>query len=480
MNTEAYYLSCGEKNRWAAKLSLRSLAMIPPSALQAFRESLRGHSFCPGDEGYDAARALPNAMIDRRPAVIARCTGAADVLACIRFAREKQVLVAVRGGGHSVAGKAVCDDGIVIDLSGMKGIRVDPANRTVRAQPGLVLGEFDKETQAFGLATTMGVVSKTGIAGLTMGGGWGHLSGKYGLALDNLIGVDAVTADGRLVTANASENEDFFWGVRGGGGNFGVVTSLQYRLHEVGPVLGGAVFFPVARTMEVLKFYREFADASPDELVTQAGVFTTPDGVVVFAVGACYCGPVSTGERILQPLRKFGPPLADLFSPMSYVQIQSMFDPFFPPGRQSYVKANFLRNLDDNAMEVFVELAGKSPSPLTFGPWLEHWHGAATRVPAMDTAFPHRQPSYNFMVWSNWINPSESEKNIHWTRSCFDAMRPFMGAGAYMNYLEDEGDPLARAAYGVNYDRLVGLKNKYDPANFFRMNHNIKPSQPAD
>jgi FAD/FMN-containing dehydrogenase len=450
--------------------------MISESALAKFRGALRGHSFCFGEQGYDAARAVPNAMIDRRPALVAQCAGAADVIACVCFAREHGVLVSVRGGGHSVAGKAVCDDGLMIDLSCMKGMRVDPAHRTVRAEPGLTLGEFDRETQAFGLATTMGTVSKTGISGLTLGGGWGHLHGKYGIALDNLTGVDVVTADGCLVTANASENVDLFWGVRGGGGNFGIVTSLEYRLYEVGPVLGGAVFYPVAKAREVLHFYREFADASPDELVTQAGCFTTPDGAAVFAVGGCYCGSLSEGEKVLKPLRTFGAPAADIFGTISYVQLQSMFDAFFPPGRRTYAKANFLRSLDDGAIEALLEYVGKSPSPFTFGPWLEHWHGAATRVGVTDTAFPHRQYAYNFFVWSNWVSSAESEKNIQWTRSCWDALKPFMGAGTYVNYLEDEGDPLARTAYGPNYDRLVALKKKYDPSNFFRMNHNIRPS----
>jgi hypothetical protein len=453
--------------------------MIPQPVLQKFRESLRGQSFCPGEPGYDAARTIPNAMIDRRPAIIARCTGAADVIACVRFAREHDVLVSVRGGGHSVAGKSVCDGGLMIDLSGMKGIRVDPAKRTVRAETGLTLGEFDRETQAFGLATTLGVVSKTGIAGLTLGGGWGHLHAKYGLAVDNVIGADVVTADGRLLTANASENPDLFWGVRGGGGNFGVVTSLEYRLHEVGPVLGGAVFYPLTKTREVVRFFREFAHSCPDELVIQATPLTTPDGVTVFAIVGCYCGSLSEGEKVLKPLRNIGPPVADLFGTMSYLQMQTMLDPFFPPGRLTYVKSNFLRALSDEALETIAEYAGKSPSPYSFGPFLEHWHGAATRVSPTDTAFPHRQYSYNFFVWSNWENPSESEKNIQWTRACCEAMRPFLAAGSYGNYVSDEGDAFARAAYGPNYDRLVALKNKYDPTNFFRMNHNIKPTQAA-
>jgi FAD/FMN-containing dehydrogenase len=450
--------------------------MVPASANQKFRSSLRGESFCPREQGYDAARTIPNAMIDRRPAIIARCAGAADVVTRVRFAREHDLLVSVRGGGHSVAGKSVCDAGLMIDLSGMKGIRVDPAKRTVRAQPGLTLGEFDRETQGFGLATTLGVVSKTGIAGLTLGGGWGHLHGKYGLAVDNVIGADVVTADGRLLTANASENADLFWGVRGGGGNFGVVTSLEYRLHEVGPVLGGAVFHPVSKAQEVLRFFREFAETIPDELVIQCGSITTPDGVPVFAVAACYCGSLSAGEKVLKPLRTFGSPVADLFNTISYVQIQSMFDAFFPPGRHTYVKSNFIRALSDDAMQAITEYAGKSPSRYTFAPFIEHWHGAATRAGVTDTAFPHRQHSFNMMFWSNWESPSEAEKNIQWTRASWEALRPFLVEGSYGNYVSDEGDPFARAAYGPNYDRLAALKKKYDPSNFFRMNHNVKPA----
>ncbi len=453
--------------------------MIPQSAIQKFRESLRGPSFESRDQGYDAARAIPNAMIDRRPAVIARCAGAADVIACVRFAREHDMVVAVRGGGHSVAGKSVCDGGLMIDMSAMKGIRVDPARRTVRAETGLKLGEFDRETQAFGLATTLGVVSATGIAGLTLGGGWGHLHAKHGLAIDNLIGADVVTADGRLLTANASENQDLFWGLRGGSGNFGVVTSLEYRLHEVGPVLGGGIFYPAARAKEVLHFWREFAPDSPDELVTQGGSFTLPDGVPVFAIAACYCGPLAEGEKVLKPLRTFGSPLADSIAPIGYIQLQSMFDPFFPPGRHTYVKSNFIHSLTDEAIEVIAHYVGKSPSPHTFAPFVEHWHGAATRVGATETAFPHRQYSWNFMAWSMWESPSESEKNIRWTRECWEALRPFLVTGSYGNYPSDEGDVIERSAYGPNYDRLVVVKNKYDPNNFFRMNQNIKPSQTA-
>ena len=450
--------------------------MTIPASLEKFRSSLRGQSFCPGDPGYDAARAIPNAMIDRHPALIARCVGAADVIACVRFAREHDVIVSVRGGGHSVAGKSVCEGGIMIDLSAMKGIRVDPARRTVRAQTGLKLGEFDHETQAFGLATTQGVVPTVGMSGLTLGGGWGNLHAKYGLAVDNVIGADVVTADGRLLTANASGNADLFWAVRGGSGNFGIVTSLELRLHEVGPVFGGAVFYPAANAKEVLHFWREFAADSPDELVTQGGSFTLPDGPPVFAVAGCYCGALSDGEKVLQPLRKFGSPIADAFAPLSYIQMQSMFEAFFPPGRYVYTKSNFFRDLSDEAIDTLVQYVGKSPSPLTFAPFIEHWHGVATRVAPTDTAFPHRQYSWNFLAWSMWVNPDESETNIQWTRECWEAVRPFLVAGSYGNYVTDEGEAIAREAYGPNYDRLVVLKNKYDPTNFFRMNHNVKPT----
>jgi FAD/FMN-containing dehydrogenase len=450
--------------------------MIADSAIQKLRESLRGQILCPGEQGYDTARTLPNAMIDRRPAAIARCVGAADVVACVRMAREHDALVSIRGGGHSVAGKSVCDGGLMIDLSAMKGIRVDPARRTVRAETGLKLGEFDRETQTFGLATTQGVVPTVGIAGLTLGGGFGHLHAKYGLAVDNVISADVITADGRLLTANASENQDLFWAVRGGSGNFGIVTSLEFRLHEVGPVLGGAVFYPAVKAKEVLHFWREFAASCPDELVTQGGSFNLPDGVPVFGIAGCYCGSISEGERLLKPLRTFGTPIADAFGAISYLQMQNMFESFFPPGRLTYTKSNFLRSMSDEAIDAMVQYVGESPSPYSFAPFIEHWHGVAARVPVTDTAFPHRQYSWNFFAWSMWENPSDSEKNQQWTRECWEAVRPFLVAGSYGNYVADEGEAISRDAYGPNYDRLVALKNKYDPTNFFRMNHNIRPT----
>lgn len=452
--------------------------MIAESTVQQLRSSLRGQSFCPGEPGYDEARTIPNAMIDRRPAIIARCSGAADVIACVRVAREHDVLVSVRGGGHSVAGKSVCEAGLMIDLSVMKGIRVDPTRRTVRAEAGLTLGEFDRETQAFGLATTLGTISKTGISGLTLGAGWGHLHGKYGLALDNLISMDVVTADGRLLTASTTENPDLFWGLRGSGGNLGIVTSLEYRLHEVGPVFAGGVLYPLSFAKEGLKFFREWAPAIPDELVIQCLSLTFPDLGRVLAIAGTYHGDLKKGEEVLKPLRSFGKPLLDIFQPMPYVQLQSMFDPFFPPGRMVYVKSNFFKTLNAEATEATDEFLKTCPSPHTVA-GSEHWHGAATRVGPSDTAFPHRSHPFNLIIWSTWEGAENSERNIRWTRDFWSAMKPYVIESSYGNYLSDEGEESARAAYGANYEQLVTLKSKYDPTNLFRMNHNIKPSQAA-
>jgi FAD binding domain/Berberine and berberine like len=448
--------------------------------IQNLRATLQGQSFCPGEPGYDEVRAVPNAMIDRRPAIIARCISAADVIACVHFARNEGMTVSVRGGGHSVAGKSVIDQGLMIDLSAMKSIRVDPRRRTARAEPGLTLGEFDRNTQAFGLATTLGVVPKVGIAGLTLGGGFGHLMGKHGLALDNLISVDVVTADGRLLTAHADENPDLFWGIRGSSGNLGIVTSLKYRLHEVGTVLGGVVMHPVDRTADVLRFCRDYTRTLPDEALIQGGALTGPDGTKLFAVAACYSGAsLAEGEKVLDPLRKFGPPVADMISRMSYLEIQRFFEPFFPPGRHTYVKSNFLRELSDEAIDTMAQWAGRSPSPTSFAPFFEHWHGAVCRVGVSDTAFPHRNRSWNVFAWSTWTNAVDSEKNVRWTRELWSAMRPHLTDGSYVNYVSDEGEASARASYGPNYDRLLALKNKYDPTNLFRMNHNVTPGGAA-
>ena len=436
---------------------------------------LRGELLTSDHSDYDSARRVFNAMIDKRPAAIARCAGAADVMACVSFARERDLLVSVRGGGHSVAGKAVCDNGLMIDLSRMKGIRVDPVRRIAHAQPGLTLAEFDHETQAYGLVTPLGTVSMTGIAGLTLGGGYGWLNGKFGLACDNLLSVDVVTADGRLLTASAAENDDLFWGVRGGAGNLGIATNFEYRLHPLGPVVAGPIFYPVAKAREVLRFYREFTATAPDELTVSAGFLTGPDGAPLVAIILCFCGPVEESEKLLRPLTAFGDPAMDGIEVTSYLQHQKMFDPSFPPGHHHYWKGGFLPGLSDEAVDTLVRFAAASPSPLSLVV-LDNLHGATSRVKPEETAFPHRSHPYSLLVLSTWREPGESEKNIQWARQFWGAMQPFSGGGVYVNYLsEGEGEERVRAAYGPNLGRLAALKKKYDPTNFFRVNQNIRP-----
>jgi FAD/FMN-containing dehydrogenase len=442
--------------------------------IQGFAAALRGDLIRPEDDRYVAARAIFNAMVDGRPALIVRCAGVADVMRGVEFARSHDVPLSIRGGGHSVAGKGVCDGGLMLDLSPMKGIRVDPVRRKAEAQAGLTLGEFDHETQAFGLATTLGVVSVTGIAGLTLGGGLGWLNGLHGLACDNLISADVVTADGRLLRATEEENEDLFWGIRGGGGNFGVVTSFGYRLHPVGTVLAGGLSYPLSKAHEILRFYHEFASGCPDELSTDASLGVTPDGDGVISVSVCYCGPLEEGERVLRSLREFGSPQADNIQPMAYTTLQSAPDAGFPPGRRHYWKSSYLKELSEEAIEVMAEYVSEIPSPAT-GVGLQQMHGAASRVDPTATAFPHRDEHYDFLILSQWADPAESERNVQWTRSLFEAMEPFFEGGVYVNNLGDEGEDRVREAYGANYERLQALKGKYDPTNLFRLNQNIKP-----
>jgi FAD/FMN-containing dehydrogenase len=442
-------------------------------ALRKFEVSLRGEVFRPGHPNYDPARRLHNAMIDKRPALIVRCREVPDVLRAVEFARIHNLVVAVRGGGHNVAGKALCDNGMVIDLSAMKGIRVDPAAHTVRAEAGLIWGEFDRETQAFGLATTGGFISTTGIAGLTLGGGLGWLMRKYGLACDNLRSVDIVTADGQLRTADAAENPDLFWAVRGGGGNFGIVTSFEYRLHPVGEMLAGVVFFPLEQAKTALEFYRELIATAPDELMAYAVFLTSPEGVQMFAIPVCYVGPLETAEQTLRPLRSFGKPAADVVRPMAYQEIQSMFDAGFPPGRLNYWKSSFLRELTDKAIDTLVAQFTAVPSSLS-AVAIEPFGGAVGRVGIGETAFPHRRALYSLVIVGMWTDPAESATNIRWTREFWDAMQPFSSEAVYVNYLDTDDADRVQAAYApATYQRLQLLKERYDPGNFFRMNQNI-------
>lgn len=453
----------------------KSRTVLEDSTIQKLAASLRGEVLWPGDDRYDRARKIWNGMIDKHPALIVRCAGVADVLDAVNVARSHDVLVAVRGGGHNVAGNAMCDGGMVIDLSPMKGIRVDPVRGTVRAQPGVTWGEFDHETQAFGLATTGGEVSSTGIAGLTLGGGLGWLMSKYGLSCDNLLAADVITADGRFLTASETENEDLFWGVRGGGGNFGIVTSFEYRVHPVGPVLGGMLLHPRSKATDVLRCFRDRCAAAPDELTLMGALLTTPDGTPAVGVAGCYCGPSADGERLLQPFRSLGAPLADMMQPMLYVDLQSMLDATVPPGRQNYWKANFVRDLTDEAIDTIVAHAAAMPSPYS-SVLIEHLHGAACRVDPDATAFGSRDTQYSIGVFSVWLDPAESDTHVAWARDFSAALERFATGSVYVNYLgEDEGTRV-RAAYATNFERLVALKKKYDPTNFFRVNQNIRPT----
>lgn len=449
---------------------------LDESGIQNLGARLRGVVLRPGDAGFDAARKVWNAMIDRRPALIARCVGAADVIAAVSFAREHELLVSIRGGGHSVAGNAVCEDGLMIDLSPMKSIRVDPVAKTVRAEPGVLWGELDRETQAFGLATVGGVVPTTGIAGLTLGGGLGWLTGKLGLTVDNLLSADVVTADGALLRTSATENADLFWALRGAGHNFGVVTSFEYRLHPVGPmVLGGMVLHPFTRAADVLRFYREFSAAEPDELTTYAGMLTAPDGNLVAALAVCYAGPLDKGERTLAPLRAFGPPIADMIRPMRYTEVQGMFAPAFPYGRLNYWKSGLMHEIGNEAIETIADHAARMASPFSAVVFQE-CRGANLRVGRAETAYYHRDAPYDFLILANWADPDGSHRNVIWAGEFFQAMESHLARAAYVNDLGDEQEERVRTAYGGNYGRLVALKTRYDPTNFWRMNQNIKPA----
>ena len=452
--------------------------VLDEAIVQGFQTSLRGPLLRTGDAGYDEARQVWNANIDKRPALIARCAGVSDVINAVNFARANHLLVSVRGGGHNIPGNCVCNGGLVIDLTGMKGIRVDPVRRTVRAEGGVKWGEFDHETQAFGLATTGGTDADTGIAGLTLGGGIGWLSGRYGLACDNLIAADIVTADGQLRHINASENPDLLWAIRGGGGNFGVVTSFEYLLHPVGPtVLAGIVFYPFAKAKEFLRFYSDFSRKIPDELNTIGGLGTSHDGAKVGVMAVCYSGPLDAGEQVLRPVREFGPPLADHIQPMPYTAAQQILAPLAPPGRHYYIKSHFITDISAGAIATMVAHFEEVTSPLS-AMIFQQLGNAANRVPSGDTAFSHRDIGYEWAAFSAWLDPGESAEHIRWAREFSQAMLPFT-RGFYVNQVgteAEEGADLIRQAFGANYQRLADLKRQYDPTNLFRHNQNIKPA----
>lgn len=439
----------------------------------------------PSDAGYETARRVWNAFIDKRPALIARCTGVADVIRAVEFAQKHQLSVAVRGGGHNVAGHATCDGGMVIDLSAMRGIGLDLVRRRATAQAGATWGDLDHETQAYGLATPGGMVSTTGLAGLTLGGGIGWLMRKHGLACDNLVAAEIVTAGGRVLRASAEENSDLFWGIRGGGGNFGIVTSFEFRLHPVGPmVMAGPIFYPADQAGELLGFYREWARGVPDELTTVLSLATAPaapflpkaiHGRRVAIVISCFAGELQDAASVLRPLRKFGSPVADLIRPMPYEALQSLVDSDWGPGADNYFKSGYLERLDDAAIETLLRWHARVESPLS-EIHLHHFGGAVARVAEGETAFAHRSAPYLLNALARWSDPVHSQTNIDWARNLYRSMTPFGTGAAYVNFLGEEGDDRVRAAYGRDtYERLVQLKSTYDPSNLFRINQNIPP-----
>jgi FAD/FMN-containing dehydrogenase len=444
---------------------------------QLLREVCSGPVLAPGDPGYDEARRVHNGLIDKHPAVIARCLHTADVADAVNFGRSEGLEISVRGGGHSIAGKAVTEGGMMIDLSLMKGIHVDPVRSAARAQPGVTVGELDRATAAFGLATPSGVVSSTGIAGLTLGGGIAWLMGKHGMAVDNLLSAEVVLASGKIATASEATDSDLFWALRGGGGNFGIVTSFEYRTHPLASVLGGPVLHPLDAAPQLFTFYRDFAADLPDELSTQAAFLHAPDGsgTKLCAVAVCHAGDdADRAEADVRPLRRFGSPAADMIQRMPYPAVNTGFDWLSPRGVLGYWKSAFFSELSDPAVEVMTTAFEGAPSDLC-ALVIEDFHGAVTRVAPTATAYPHRERGYNLFLISHWTDPAQTETGIAWARETFDALSPYMADRSYTNYLSADDYHRVCQAYGPNYERLAALKRRYDPDNLFRLNHNIDP-----
>lgn len=458
--------------------------IVDDSVVSEFKAQFRGAVLRPTEEGYDEARTVWNAMIDRRPALIAQCAGVADVMAAVDFARDNELLLSVKGAGHNIAGNAVCDDGLMIDLSRMTSVRVDPEARTASVEPGVILAEFDHETQAFSLATPVGYNSTTGISGLTLGGGFGWLSRKYGMTIDNLRSMDVVTADGNLRHVSDSENEELFWALRGGSGNFGVVTRFEFELHEVGPeVLSGLLIHPLEDAPAVLQEYREIAANAPDEVAAWFVFRHAPPlefipekwhGERVLIIGAFYVGEMAKGETALQSLREIGDPIVDVISPHQYTAWQQAFDALQEPGARNYWKSHNFVEITDGMIETFVQYAESMPTPLSEIA-VAQLGGATKRVPVAGTAYPHRDAEFVMNLHTRWEDPAQDDECIAWARDLYDAMTPHATGGVYVNFVpENMGEE--RAAYRENYDRLVDCKNQYDPENLFRMNQNVTPT----
>jgi FAD/FMN-containing dehydrogenase len=458
--------------------------MLAKPTIDKFAGALRGRLIQPDAPDYDAARSVYNAMIDRRPALIARCVDVADVIGAVTFAREHALPLAVRGGGHSGPGLGVCDNGLVVDLSTMKGVRVDLSARTVRVEGGCTWGDVDHATHPFGLATPSGFISTTGVGGLTLGGGIGYLSRRYGLTIDNLLGVDVVLADGRFVTASASQNADLFWALRGGGGNFGVVTSFEFRLHPVDMVFGGPMLWPMERAPELLKLWRDFMLEAPEDINGWLGFMTVPPAAPfpepfflkkMCAITWCYTGPLEQAQERFAPIRAFGAPAIDFTGAVPFPALQSLFDRFFPPGLQWYWKADFFKDLSDEAIALHVQHGAQLPTAMSTM-HLYPINGAVHRVGKNDTAFSFRDANFAEVIVGVDPDPANNQRMIAWARDYWQALHPCSAGGAYVNMMMDEGQDQIRAAYRDNYDRLLAAKSKYDPENLFHINQNIQPA----
>jgi FAD/FMN-containing dehydrogenase len=457
---------------------------VEEAQVEAFQASLRGQLIRPGDSNYDEARAVYNGMIDRRPAFIARCANVADVIRSVSFGHENGLTVAIRGGGHNGPGLGTCDDGLVIDLSLMKGVRVDLAAKTVRVEGGCTWGDVDHATHVFGMATPSGIMSTTGVGGLTLGGGLGHLARTCGLTIDNLLEVDMVLADGSFVTANADAHQDLFWAVRGGGGNFGVVTSFLFRLHPINTVYAGPMLWPLEQAAEAMRFYRDYILTAPEEVNGWFAFLTVPPGPPfpeelhmkkMCGVVWCYTGPLDQAEEVFRPIRQFGPPVVDFVGPLPHPVLQSMFDALFPPGMQWYWRADWVKELSEEAIAQHVKYGPQLPT------WQSTMHlypisGAPKRVGKNDTAFSYRDANWGMVIVGVDPDPANNEKMVSWAKAYSEALRPYTAGGAYINMIMDEGQERVKAAYRDNYQRLVEIKNKYDPTNFFRVNQNIRPN----
>jgi len=453
-----------------------AISTIDAGLLEALTGTFSGTVLLPDDDGYDDARRVHNGLIDRRPALIARCQGAADIADAIGIARSSGLEISVRGGGHNVAGRAVADGGVMIDLAPMKGIHVDPAARTVRAQGGVIWSELNREAHAHGLAVTGGAISSTGIAGYTLGGGLGWLMAKHGLGADNLIGVELVTADGETLNVDDESHPDLMWALRGGGGNFGVAASLVYRLHPVSTVTGGLIAHPIDAAPEMLRFYRDAVAGGSDDLTVFAGLVHAPDGSghKLAAMVVFHTGSPDEAERDLAPFKTWGTPLVVEVGPMPYPVMNTLLDAAYPKGALNYWLSSFTTGLSDELIDAMAERFASVPSPMTVI-LLEHFHGAVTRIAPTDTAVPHRDEGWNLLLPSEWTDPAHTEANIAWTKDTYAALSEHFSGGRWLNYLGDDQDDAIRSAYGPNYDRLVEVKRRYDPDNVFHLNHNIVP-----